>query len=302
MFFESLSTHDFGVFVAPQDMNPSNVNSLSTPALEKCFHSPNSYRDRETAFTWNDAVSEIASQNYERYDMDACSSFRSPHTGIKALVMLADNLTVSDGGNASVLTADHLQRFVGNTVYAGPFAFESAGVGASVQCTDEADFVMYDGFYNPMGHNYTINECLTIKVGEHCQLLYSPPICIAIALTALVKVAAMFLAARVGRNRSPPLLTVGDAISSFISRPDPTTGDLCWLSSKYVRKGTWTGTRENSTPTYNSLSKPQFWSRAVTRWRWIATLFSYASHSFTKNLFIIEILRESPLILRLDVF
>ncbi|KAJ5969588.1 hypothetical protein N7501_005836 [Penicillium viridicatum] len=281
MFFESLSTHDFGVFVAPKDMNSSNVNSLSTPALEKCFHSPNSYRDRETAFTWNDAVSEIASQNYERYDLDACSSSRSPHTGIRALVMLTDNLTVSDGGNASVLTADHYQRFVDNTVYAGPFAFESAGVGASVQCTDEVDFATYDGSYNPMGHKYTINECLAIKVGEHCQLLYSPPICIAIALTAWVKVSAMFLAARVGRNRSPPLLTVGDAISSFISRPDPTTGDLCWLSSKYVRKGTWTGTRENSTPIYNSLSKPQFWSRAVTRWRWIATLFSCFLTLFT---------------------
>ncbi|KAJ5199525.1 hypothetical protein N7472_004729 [Penicillium cf. griseofulvum] len=293
MFFESLSTHDFGVFVAPKDMNSSNIMHLSTSALEKCFHSPNGYYDRGTALTWNEAVSEIASRNYKRYDFDACSSFRPPHTGIKALVMLADNLTVSDGGNASVLTVDRDHIFVDNTVYAGPFAFESAGVGASVQCMDETDFTTYEGFDDPTGHNYTVNECLVIKVGEHCQLLYSPPICIAIALTTFVKVSAMFLAARVGRNLSPPLLTVGDAISSFISRPDPTTKDLCWLSSKHVRKGTWTGIRrEDSTPIYNSLSKAQFWSRAATRWRWIATLFflggvdgKWISESQFENLF-----------------
>ncbi|KAJ5816968.1 hypothetical protein N7447_009201 [Penicillium robsamsonii] len=282
MFFESLSTHDFGIFVAPKDMNSSNVNSLSTPALEKCFHSPNTHNDRGTVLSWNEAVSEITSRNYKRYDFDACSSFRPPHTGIRALVMLADDLTVSDGGNASVLTVDRDQTFVDNTVYAGPFAFESAGDGASVQCTREENFPTYESFDSLTGHNYTVHECLVIKVGEHCQLLYSPPICIAIALTAFVKVSAMFLAARVGRNRSPPLLTVGDAISSFISRPDPTTKDLCWLSSKHVRKGTWTGTHgENSTPIYNSLSKPQFWSRAATRWRWIATLFSCFLTLFT---------------------
>lgn len=272
MVFESLSTNEFGYFVAPKDTNFSNVHSLTTPALEKCFHSSSDFN-----LTWDEAVSGIESKNYDRLDFDACSSFVSPHMGIKAVVMLADNLTVSDGGNASVLAVN--SPIVNNSVFAGRFAFESAGVGPSIQCMDEMILHMEvdDRLTNFIGYNYnyTVNECLVLKARGHCQLLYSPPICIAIALTAFVKVSAMFLAARVGRNRSPPLLTVGDAISSFISRPDLTTKDLCWLSSKHVRKGTWAGTRGENSPTiYNSLSKPQFWLRAVSRWRWVITLLS----------------------------
>ncbi|OQE39937.1 hypothetical protein PENCOP_c006G06082 [Penicillium coprophilum] len=267
MVFESFSTHDFGVFVVPKDMTPSNVRSLDTPALEECFGWPY-YAKNLRSLTWNEVASEIESENYERHKSDECSSFGPPHTGIKALAILTDDLTVGDGGNTSVLKVAPGPLFVGKTVsvHASPFAVQGTGVDDSIECIN--------GYSKPFGRNYTVNECLVMKIGEHCQLLYSPPICIAIALSAFAKVIAMFLAARVGRNRPPPLLTIGDAISSFISRPDPTTKNLCWLSSTHVRKGTWTRTREASAPVYRLLSKPGSWSRAVTRWRWIATLSS----------------------------
>ncbi|KAJ5375433.1 hypothetical protein N7517_007439 [Penicillium concentricum] len=273
MVFESFSNHDFRVFVAPKDMNSSNVHSLGTPALEKCF-APEYRSNTLRSLTWNEVASEFASDNYEPHKSDKCSSFGSPHSGIKALALLTDDLTVGDGGNASVLTASSSPLFVGNTVYASPFAFKNAEIEDSIECIDGSPFSPEYGFDHSVGQNYTVNECLVMKVGEHCQLLYSPPICIAIALAAFAKVVAMFLAARVGRNRSPPLLTIGDAISSFILRPDPTTNNLCWLSSTHVREGAWTRTREASAPVYRSLSKPGSWSRAVTRWRWIATLSS----------------------------
>ncbi|KAJ5164845.1 uncharacterized protein N7500_006675 [Penicillium coprophilum] len=267
MVFESFSTHDFDAFVAPKDMNSSNVRSLDTPALKECFGRPY-YTGALRSLTWNEIASEIESDNYEQHKSDECSSFSPPHTGIKALAIITEDLTVGDGGNASVLNVVSGPSLVGNTVtvQAIPFASKDAGVNDSIECTNGYDALAVK--------NYTVNECLVMKVGEHCQLLYSPPICIAIALAAFAKVIAMFLAARVGRNRSPPLLTIGDAISSFISRPDPTTNNLCWLSSTHVRKGTWTRTREASAPVYRSLSKPGSWLRAVTRWRWIATLSS----------------------------
>ncbi|KAF4764507.1 hypothetical protein HAV15_000576 [Penicillium sp. str.  len=218
MVFESLSTNEFGYFVAPKDTNFSNVHSLTTPALEKCFHSSSDFN-----LTWDEAVSGIESKNYDRLDFDACSSFVSPHMGIKAVVMLADNLTVSDGGNASVLAVN--SPIVNNSVFAGRFAFESAGVGPSIQCMDEMILHMEvdDRLTNFIGYNYnyTVNECLVLKARGHCQLLYSPPICIAIALTAFVKVSAMFLAARVGRNRSPPLLTTSAGCQANMSAKGP---------------------------------------------------------------------------------
>ncbi|KAJ5894097.1 hypothetical protein N7495_005788 [Penicillium taxi] len=257
--FGSLSEDIVETFVAPKDLNSSNVYSLTSPALDKCFA------------IWKDIIPIIASGIYERHDWAACSSVGSWNSTYSVLIILAENLTVSDGGNSSILNTPG--PYLGNhIVEAAPFFNESAGVGASTQCQD---------IYFSAVSDYTANECLIIKDPGHCQLLYSPPICLAIALAIFVKVSAMFLAARIGRNRSPPLLTVGDAISSFLSKPDYTTKDICWLSSKDARNGTWSGPREeNTTPIYNSLSKPQLWLQATTCWRWIATLFLWLSTLF----------------------
>jgi hypothetical protein len=86
---------------------------------------------------------------------------------------------------------------------------------------------------------YTVDGCMAVRAEQHCRLLYSPPICIVIALTTMVKVIAMFLASRIARLQSPPLLTVGDTLASFIANPDRSTAGMCWLSSADVHKGKW---------------------------------------------------------------
>lgn len=132
---------------------------------------------------------------------------------------------------------------------------------------------------------YSVDGCLVIKSENRCQLLYSPPICIIIALVTFIKVVAMFLAARIGRHRSPPLLTVGDAVASFMEKPDSTTRGMCWLSNADVRRGAWKvsqktedsaeeplegGQREPMV--YKRLSRRKHWMQASSLPRWITTL------------------------------
>ncbi|KAJ5435736.1 hypothetical protein N7445_006621 [Penicillium cf. griseofulvum] len=134
--------------------------------------------------------------------------------------------------------------------------------------------------------DYRVDGCLVLKTEERCQLLYSPPICIIIALATFVKVVAMFLAARIGRHRSPPLLTVGDAVASFMEKPDSTTGGMCWLSNADVRNGAWKVPQKGEDPAeeplkgvdkrklmvYKQLSRRKHWMHAPSLKRWITTL------------------------------
>ncbi|KAE8152089.1 hypothetical protein BDV25DRAFT_128292 [Aspergillus avenaceus] len=83
---------------------------------------------------------------------------------------------------------------------------------------------------------FPVDYCLSKKVEERCQLLFSLPICITVILCNLVKVACMVLTADDKRNDI--ILTVGDALSSFLSTPDPTTDGKCLLFMTDVKSPT----------------------------------------------------------------
>lgn len=312
MVFESLSTNEFGVVVGPRDLTSSNIQSLTTPALEKCFSSPARDYDSDdfgSEIRWHAFVSEIANGNFDRISIAECKEkSKKPATGIRGIVALADNLTVSDGGDTAMrLTFINnynvkrsIDEFYKNTVPTLLFSNQTADMNKNITCQGRYDISTeptlgssYANVWNGDAANVrnvgdtrilNINECLLIKGEEHCQLLYSPPICLIIMLAAFAKISAMFLAAHIGRSRSPPLLTIGDAVASFMENPDPTTKGLCWITGAEVRKGGWaTVTKagfqailqneQNDPITYRRLKKRKFRGRAASGWRWAATLF-----------------------------
>ncbi|KAK5787676.1 hypothetical protein VI817_010173 [Penicillium citrinum] len=303
--FESLSTNEFGIVVGPKDLNSSNINDVATPALKKCFSCPAPY-DGDYAFTsslrWTDFANEIANGNYDRIPLSECKKkSMTTATGVRGIVALASNLTVSQGGDSAFRMTDvdntDIQSsndyFQGDKLPSIPFSNLTGAKGANANCYGSRDIVtryvpMDGGGFEEVSMRNTemipIEECLVIKADEHCQLLYSPPICLTIMLAAFAKVTAMFLAAHIGRSRSPPLLTIGDAVASFMKNQDPTTKGLCWISGSDVRKGGWVKVNkagfqavlqnDQSGPiTYRRFKKRAFWGRAASGWRWAATLF-----------------------------
>lgn len=202
--------------------------------------------------------------------------------GTKALVALAEKLTVDEGGNASILLTGlwYNQPDLPNgmplqhkSIYAVPFSNQSYGVHGFIT-TCNSNPLSWGVTDNEAPEPYRIQECLAIKAEEHCQLLYSPPICIVIALATSVKVVAMFLAARVSRSKSAPLLTVGDAVASFLTRPDPSTEKLCWVSKTDIQRGCWESSK-NHEPTYKQLPRRKRWMEAPGTLRWLTTLILY---------------------------
>jgi hypothetical protein len=286
MVFESLGTNMYSTYVGPRDLTSENIGRLATPGLEKCFADPNGIRGVGT-FTWDEFSSYISDGDYTRLSRTECESFAAEQNaaGTKALIVLVNEISVNDGGDQAILWgganrgipnyADTLLFYI---EYASSFALVNSSSETYVTCTSWEN---YQDAYEPEG-TLSARECLSIPTDEKCQLLYNPPICIVISLTALAKIVAMFLAARVGRSKSAPLLTRGDAVASFVSRPDSSTEGQCWLSNKDVHKGEWKVFQQNRTgksptlvnrqPRYKSLVRRKWLVQVPSKRKWVASL------------------------------
>lgn len=119
---------------------------------------------------------------------------------------------------------------------------------------------------------YTTDGCLIIETEDRCKLAFSLPLCLVVLGAAAIKVAAMFLAAKLDRSRTAPLLTVGDAVASFMTQSDSTTLGQCWISRHEVGQGTW---KPSSHPASGRQLRPRgLWIRASSFRRWMLTLLS----------------------------
>lgn len=135
--------------------------------------------------------------------------------------------------------------------------------------------------WTPFG--YKVDICLSDMPPEHCKLQFSLHIAILVILLNLVKALAMaYTAFGITEN---PLMTVGDAVASYIERPDPSAADSCLLEKVDIQAeqmGHW-----STIPRHFSFmrmrwiqpkkydAKPKRWYRAVSYKRWITCLAMY---------------------------
>lgn len=78
----------------------------------------------------------------------------------------------------------------------------------------------------------SVDHCLSQEVDERCQLLFSLSICLTIIICNIIKIACMLMT--VYDDRKEIFLTVGDAISSFLKRPDRTTEHRSLLPKRNI--------------------------------------------------------------------
>ncbi|KAF9883636.1 hypothetical protein FE257_003108 [Aspergillus nanangensis] len=155
-----------------------------------------------------------------------------------------------------------------------------ANTTSRIAVQDYSSVCFADG-NNTGGEDYSLDSCIVITADKTCELLYSPLVSLVIALTTFAKVVAMVLAARLGRSRPPPLLTIGDAIASFIAKPDPTTARLCWASRRDFSPKHWKVPHGASVPEsdhqWKKLSRPKRWMEAPSIMRRLATTLAFAA-------------------------
>ena len=119
---------------------------------------------------------------------------------------------------------------------------------------------------NPAGtesSNFSIKYCSSTTNEEHCQLQLSFVIMCVVIFCNFMKALCMFLV--LWHQRSRPLVTIGDAIESFLQDADLTTENMC-LADKYTFA---TNDWEDSPKSY--LKKKHQWSYSASSRRWEIT-------------------------------
>lgn len=123
-----------------------------------------------------------------------------------------------------------------------------------------------------------IDYCLAAVSEPHCQLQFSIQILATVIVMNACKCICMFLALR--RQWEEPLVTVGDAISSFLSRPDKYTEGRCLMAKVDIHRGPlrWrllaAGKTSNTAPlpvTYYAPLQRRWFAAASTK-RWLTTM------------------------------
>ena len=85
--------------------------------------------------------------------------------------------------------------------------------------------------WKPYGN--TVLYCWSRKVEENCKVGFSLYFAITVMICNLIKVIAMFLTWKTHRQKA--LITLGDALESFLDKEDNTTRGLCTYSADQIK-------------------------------------------------------------------
>jgi hypothetical protein len=114
-------------------------------------------------------------------------------------------------------------------------------------------------------YNHRVKYCLSLQEEERCKIRFSVYIMIAVIACNVVKAVCMLLYTL---EHAGTLLTVGDAIDSFLSEEDTTTQNMCVASKALIITSTslsaW-----NSTISREWTPKHRFWFAAVGIKQWL---------------------------------
>ncbi|KAI1817515.1 hypothetical protein GGS20DRAFT_582442 [Poronia punctata] len=89
----------------------------------------------------------------------------------------------------------------------------------------------------PQAFDLTVDHCLAHPIQSRCQIGLSPILLLAVTICVLVKTATAILVTMVlSRQKQAPLATLGDAIESFIEKPDPVNVGYCTIGQAEIRK------------------------------------------------------------------
>lgn len=240
--FDSLSTHEYNLFVVSQEFltgAPFNIPQIE-PHLE-LIPQLAYFTQRLDSFRNPNSNMKIKKSSGK----ECISIYRNRFTNSKYQDMLAVSL-VSNANN-SVLSLDAIEGFEENPAI------------LIWSCADHEDECHTAYQYDDQ---HLIENCLFQEVDEECMLQFSLPVMLIVIMCNLIKTAAMILVFLGERSR--PLMTVGDAIASFLNEPDPTTKNMC-LADKYLfAKEGW----EATSSTWK-LERHR-WFKAASIRRWLA--------------------------------
>ena len=229
--FSTLSTPEYSVFIGAPDLVSGVGINYSAP-IEGYTTSPNTTLNYlKNVSTWSKLANEECITAY----------------GQAFVSNRGDVLAVSSGLNTSKpimwLGYSSLGGGMGGNPASEAYSWICAGASYSEYCDANevvkkaASWQLSAGASDVRFSTFSIEYCLSQPIREHCRLQFSLAIVIVVICANLIKTVCMLLV--LWRQRSHPLVTLGDAIESFLVNPDPTTERMCLAGKESFVKGEW---------------------------------------------------------------
>ena len=227
--FDSLSTHEYDVYVVSREfLSGAPFSYKWTHTRLHSFRNPNS----------DMKLKKLSAR-------ECIEAYQNPFTISK----YQDVLVVSPWSNAT-------NSLLG--LY--PSSYTNRGAQWGYECIGNEDECR--SHQAATGTGIAIEYCLVQEVNEDCMLQFSLPIMLIVMTCNLIKTVSMVLVFLGDGSR--PLMTVGDAIASFLNEPDPATKNICLADKYFFRKNPW------QERTLSWKSKRHRWFRAASITRWLA--------------------------------
>ena len=116
-----------------------------------------------------------------------------------------------------------------------------------------------------------IAECKSEVTDEKCKVQFSLDIMIVVICCNLIKACCMIMT--VVRSREPTLVTLGDAVDSFLRAPDPTTTGMCFADRQFIKRE-WRRGRGAGPRQWKQKGLQRWWT-SISKTRWITCNFFY---------------------------
>jgi hypothetical protein len=281
VFFTTTETYQYAVAVVDQGFLTNTAFQVtsenSTPDLWEQWSFPSEQCDSKLC-SWdikdNNTIIQLLSdvrnpdrlQNYTRLEPEKC--IESYTEGF--MQNYSDVVVVSSQvqANTPILWTRYPQSILTKDkedTHKDPFHWVCHDALKSTNKSDRCSRRFATGVYGVNSDNWTVyghpvDHCFARNGRDLCHLQFNAYIMLGVVVFSAVKVFA--IAILVFTHPSGEFLrTIGDAITSFLKKPDPNTKDMCLVSSAQIRKHGF----KNDYPSQPFTgSRPRWWVGANT--------------------------------------
>jgi hypothetical protein len=210
-------------------------------------------------------------ENQDCIDAYSSSLFQTSRGNL--ILVAADNTTQTVSLGLSNSDMDS----VSSSCTPDPFGWMCGRTGTQLCDPDEATCTRKSvnvADWNPFGGQ--IQYCLSEQVPQKCEIQFVPWLAYSVVCFNLIK--ASILLYTFFLIKENPLMTIGDAASSFLRYKDETTSGLCLMSKQDIDWWAKNLVGYNSKLIARPLKvQPQKWSSVASRRRWIFMALMYVA-------------------------
>lgn len=187
-------------------------------------------------WTQNDYIPGFAGQRYEdrlAYLQNLASNGQAENKTRWANLSVAEcsEYTAYESGRGSLLyVSNGNYSHVSNTSSVDVGNFSADGQNSVHDYSFRSPEIIAYHYWLSHPKDFPVSYCLSLKVSHHCRLQLHLWLLLAVVVLNMLGITC-FLAS-LNDQRGPPLLTLGDAIASFLKSPDTMTSSKCLLSEE----------------------------------------------------------------------